>query len=427
MRDSCSKCGTHLDCYQTRYLCTECGIPPDSDSQPVILCETCEATIAQEATTASSFTRSVEEMENPRETTTNSLGSLHQPLFGGQHYWWHVLLKLDTPLVTSEENLLKQMRAEKGDGARRFEWIDGGAHSDGDDDQENSERSWEHSSCPCEERIEHYKIVCDGCECALLSNVRYCCLNCVNFDLCESCGSNRERFHAIHDRSHCLLKVRCRVKREALPYVPVPLGVHPQDTRPVTLAVPSLVHINAHYVSPRDIVFMRLTHRQIARILSIEEHLFGPYAFEQDYFHKVLDNRLTVLNDGQWTGKYMNHVAYDTRRNEIAGYIITSFKIERDNSLSAHVNSIAVDQRYQRRGIGEFMLRNHIHRVKKLKMAYVSHRSSATPICRLHLHVSVFNLSAQRLYSKLGFKTVLWVENYYQTTGEDALRMEQYV
>jgi len=48
----------------------------------------------------------------------------------------------------------------------------------------------------------HQGIVCDGCEVAPITGIRYMCSVCSDFDICEKCEAN-----AVH-RHHALLKIR---------------------------------------------------------------------------------------------------------------------------------------------------------------------------------------------------------------------------
>lgn len=62
----------------------------------------------------------------------------------------------------------------------------------------------------------HYGIICDNCECAILTT-RYMCINCSNYDLCESCHKK-----ACHNVFHQFIVAKRTLKdRKDCPYLPV--------------------------------------------------------------------------------------------------------------------------------------------------------------------------------------------------------------
>lgn len=56
-------------------------------------------------------------------------------------------------------------------------------------------------NCVIMSEKDHRGIICDGCECAIIGT-RFCCLNCENYDLCESCEKLGDR----HDLTHVFFK-----------------------------------------------------------------------------------------------------------------------------------------------------------------------------------------------------------------------------
>lgn len=76
-----------------------------------------------------------------------------------------------------------------------------------------------------------------------------------------------------------------------------------------------------------------------------------------------------------------------------------------------HITNIAVKPSFQRRGIGEFLLRTMI------EMARKNHAVQMT------LEVRSDNYNAQSLYRKLGFKDNFIRKNYYITEQADAVSM----
>jgi [ribosomal protein S18]-alanine N-acetyltransferase len=76
-----------------------------------------------------------------------------------------------------------------------------------------------------------------------------------------------------------------------------------------------------------------------------------------------------------------------------------------------HITTFAVDPRWRRRGVGEWILHALLDR------AVERHAREAT------LEVRLSNMPARRLYEKYGFRPVGIRPRYYSDTGEDALIM----
>jgi ribosomal-protein-alanine N-acetyltransferase len=77
----------------------------------------------------------------------------------------------------------------------------------------------------------------------------------------------------------------------------------------------------------------------------------------------------------------------------------------------AHITTFAVEPRWRRRGVGEWML------LSLLDRAVERHAREAT------LEVRLSNVPARRLYEKYGFRPVGIRPRYYSDNGEDALIM----
>ncbi|MFA5353064.1 MAG: ribosomal protein S18-alanine N-acetyltransferase [Thermodesulfovibrionales bacterium] len=90
----------------------------------------------------------------------------------------------------------------------------------------------------------------------------------------------------------------------------------------------------------------------------------------------------------------------------IAGYICVRYFID-----EAHLLDIAVDPDFQQRGVGAMLLEAIFRELRELE-------------CRnLYLEVRVSNLSARRLYEKVGCKSIGIRKRYYLYPTEDALLM----
>ncbi len=93
------------------------------------------------------------------------------------------------------------------------------------------------------------------------------------------------------------------------------------------------------------------------------------------------------------------------------GSTLVGFVGMRMQAQEGHITNIAVKPSFQRRGIGEFLLRTMI------EMARKNHAVQMT------LEVRSDNYNAQSLYRKLGFKDNFIRKNYYITEQADAVNM----
>jgi len=80
-------------------------------------------------------------------------------------------------------------------------------------------------------------------------------------------------------------------------------------------------------------------------------------------------------------------------------------------SDEAHITNVAVDPRWQRRGIGTRLMWELLRSARVMDARLVT------------LEVRVSNRGAQRLYEEFGFRPVGIRKNYYQEVNEDALIM----
>lgn len=105
-----------------------------------------------------------------------------------------------------------------------------------------------------------------------------------------------------------------------------------------------------------------------------------------------------------------------TVEDEVIGYIMC--RLEVSYSLFkkikwAHIVSIAVDERYRRRGVGTALLNGAIRNLKD-------------KVDGFYLEVRVSNKPAISLYEKLGFEITKRISKYYMD-GEDAYLMTKWV
>jgi [ribosomal protein S18]-alanine N-acetyltransferase len=94
--------------------------------------------------------------------------------------------------------------------------------------------------------------------------------------------------------------------------------------------------------------------------------------------------------------------------NRVVGYIIFWIKFEDEG----HIISIAVDKNYRRLDVGSKLVETSLDVFKKFSVKDIK------------LEVRVGNKGARKFYSKMGFKELRIVEDYYED-HEDAVIMIQ--
>ena len=143
-----------------------------------------------------------------------------------------------------------------------------------------------------------------------------------------------------------------------------------------------------------EVTIERATWRDTRALTQLDRRSFNPIDAYAWYEFFLLCTGRSVIALKALSGEHLiGFIAGDQRRNE--GYTI--------------IVTIAVDPDYQRRGIGERMMREVETR-------------SAVP--RLQLMVRVSNLPALKLYRKLNYTIVDTWRRYYED-GEDAYVMEK--
>lgn len=103
-----------------------------------------------------------------------------------------------------------------------------------------------------------------------------------------------------------------------------------------------------------------------------------------------------------------SYVAEDCNSKEIVGYCLAVPLDEK----KAIIASIAIIPEFRRRSIAKQLLLTSILSLKKSGLNHIS------------LHVRISN-PAQELYSKMGFKCIDTVHNYYSNPQESAFLMER--
>lgn len=143
-----------------------------------------------------------------------------------------------------------------------------------------------------------------------------------------------------------------------------------------------------------DIIYMSLEH--IDEVSELEQICFYTPWTKKDFIKEITENKLAI---------YI--VAMDNKK--VVGYAGMWHIVD-----EGHITNIAVMPQYQHCGVGSEL-------VKKLIDIAV-----AKKMVGLTLEVRIGNLSAQKLYTKFGFKPEGIRKRYYSDTGEDAIIMWKY-
>lgn len=142
-----------------------------------------------------------------------------------------------------------------------------------------------------------------------------------------------------------------------------------------------------------EVVMAPIRPRDLRGVLRIEEAVF-PHPWSHRLFVEELAQRECRSYRAAWIG------------NDIVGF--AGLMLIDDE---AHVNNIAVDPRWQGRGVGTLILLDMTRVALELGSRHVT------------LEVRVGNESALALYRRFGMAPVGIRPNYYPETGEDALIM----
>jgi len=138
-------------------------------------------------------------------------------------------------------------------------------------------------------------------------------------------------------------------------------------------------------------MIMKMDLTDLDEVMAIEQEVFSEPWTKEMFYSEFFDNRLSF-----------SFVAKESER--IVGYLFAW-----EVSGEFHLMNIAVASNWQRKGIGELLLK---------KMCDVGRQKS---IAQILLEVRVSNVSAISLYKKLKFNKVGVRKNYYHSPTEDAL------
>jgi len=146
-------------------------------------------------------------------------------------------------------------------------------------------------------------------------------------------------------------------------------------------------------------IIRKITIEDLSRIIELERKCFNKYTA---YTARQLKYLITIAN---------SNCLVKTINETIRGFIIVLYS---NGKNIAGIETLNVDSKFRGRGIGQ-----------KLMNAAEEDMYSRF-IKKIRLEVSVGNISAIKLYEKLGFKKIALFKNYYnyrQYGTNDAFRM----
>ncbi len=142
-----------------------------------------------------------------------------------------------------------------------------------------------------------------------------------------------------------------------------------------------------------DLIITKMTEDDLDQVMKIERENFK-FPWKRDFF--IYD-----------MNKKSAHCLVIKKGEKVLGYVILFCVLD-----EFHLANIAVDQAYQRQGIGSRLLQEVIKIAKE------------KDVKRIYLEVRQSNFKAQRFYEKFGFYRTTTRKGYYED-GEDALIYER--
>jgi ribosomal protein S18 acetylase RimI-like enzyme len=231
----------------------------------------------------------------------------------------------------------------------------------------------------------HHSIICDGCECAIDKGIRFMCVNCLNYDLCELCHLNEK-----HINLHSFVKAKKPlVTRVKCPIFPLIYDeINPRISNKIEIK-------EVKFKEKLKISFKDLSRNNVDDVLIIEHDCF-PNPYTKEVFQKAILDKYSYCK-----------ILYSENelKSQPAAYIL--FQLISNQEI--RITSLGVKREFRRHSLGEMMINKVIETSKSWKIRFIT------------LHVMTDNTAAQRLYSKLGFKTTRWISEYYGK--DDALMM----
>jgi len=143
-----------------------------------------------------------------------------------------------------------------------------------------------------------------------------------------------------------------------------------------------------------EIMAMKAEH--IDDVLEIEETCFHIPWTRADFKREINDNKMAIYRVAVVDGKIVGYAGMWHVVNE------------------GQITNVAVLPEYRRQGIGDAIMVEFIKIAQEREMIGIT------------LEVKISNLSAQKLYTKFGFRPEGFRKNYYKDTNEDAVIMWKY-
>lgn len=139
-----------------------------------------------------------------------------------------------------------------------------------------------------------------------------------------------------------------------------------------------------------------MTAADIDDVLKVEESCFNITWTRADFEREINENAMAIYIVAKVDGK-------------IAGYAGMWHVV-----TEGQITNVAVMPEYRQMGIGSLFMEKFIEIAKEREMIGIT------------LEVKISNYSAQKLYTKYGFKPEGFRKNYYKDTNEDAVIMWKY-
>lgn len=143
-----------------------------------------------------------------------------------------------------------------------------------------------------------------------------------------------------------------------------------------------------------NIIISRIAETDIPILAELEKK-YIPEPWSEQSFRSAYESKNSIL-----LGAYQGTL--------LQGYVSASFVLD-----EVSINSIAVSEEIRRQGVGEKLLSALEKEVENFA-AFIT------------LEVRESNLSAQKLYEKLGYKQVGLRRNFYRSPVENAILMTKY-
>lgn len=140
-----------------------------------------------------------------------------------------------------------------------------------------------------------------------------------------------------------------------------------------------------------------MTQEHIDSVVIVEEACFHIPWTKSDFEREIKENKMAIY-----------FVAVDENK-KVAGYAGMWHVIN-----EGHITNVAVLEEYRGQGIGDMLMDALEKRADELEMIGIT------------LEVRISNYSAQKLYTKHGYKPEGFRKKYYSDTNEDAIIMWKY-